>query len=300
MKRLLILLLIFIAGFQTLQAQTRIYYNIVHNDPYDLKKVRLFIDPAFIALYMKQLPIGGGLQLNYSPHYRINFEAQFRVAYYDKQLKEAKKNALNTNKFFPYSELEALTELHLKDKRVYNNVKITLARASFYTYTLERYINVSVEARKIIAFRGGYFRYSLVVDGGDGYPLKAGSTEYNSDYYTVYASQGFFVGFSSGSINKYRIKLRDYNWYTARFRKYEFYGDFMYGTYSLKDLQLAGLNDQEVDVSDFRPFGWRLGAQWMDNLLHMRLEGGQRPGYRKKYWYVNFTIGFQLVGNERA
>lgn len=301
MIRLVLILTLFVMAAASGMAQrnNKIYYNIDHNDPYDLKKFRLLLDPIFIDWHFKKFPLGAGIQTNINPHYRINIELLFRAAYYDSKLKDAKDENLAENKLLPFMYMEGVFEVNAVDKLKYNSIRITLSKDYYLLYNVENYIKVPVQQRRIFAFRGGFIRFNNFVEGDGEFPLENGAATYQDDYYTMYTVNAPFVGFSSGTINKYRITVKNYG-FVSRFRSKMFYADFMYGFKHISDIELAGGKEVPVDVEGFRPYGWRVGWQWIDNVTHMRFEVGQRPSISERYWYLMFGIGFQLIGNERA
>ena len=299
MIRLALFCLLFLS-VATIHAQrnNRIYYNIDNNDPYDLKKFRLMLDPLFIDWHFKKFPLGAGIQANIQPHHRINLELQFRAAYYDTKLKDAKEENLGENRLLPFMYAEGLFEVYAMDKLRSNTIRITLSKDYYLLYNVENYIKVPVQQRSLFSFRMGYIRYNNFVEGDGEFPLEGSATSYQDDYYSMYTIQAPYVGFGVGSINKYRITVKNYG-YVSRFRMKMFYADFLYGFKHIADIDLAGGTAVPVDVDGFRPYGWRVGWQWVDNLMHMRLEAGQRPSISDKYWYLMFGIGFQLIGNEK-
>ena len=297
-RYLIILLLCFIGISPALSQRNMVRYQIAHNDPYDLKKFRLLFDLGFVEFYKKQFPVGGGLQFNITPHKRINIELLSRVAYYDKQFLDARKDKLTDNLLMPFIYTDGVVEWHVMDRLRGNNVRITLAKSYYLQWKYERYVNIRVNARRFFALRTGYFRYDMMIEGDSKYPLETATKDREADYFVMHAVQGPYVGITWGAINKYRIKLPDYG-YVARFRKQQFYADFMYGFGSIADMKLNNL-EEEVNTGGYRPYGWRIGVQWIDNLMHFRMEGGQRPGYQKRYWYGSLTVGFVLIGNERT
>lgn len=296
---LIVLLCLTAATSSFAQRNNRIYYNIDHNDPYDLKKFRLLLDPLFIDWHFKKFPLGAGIQTNINPHYRINIELLFRAAYYDSKLKDAKDENLADNKLLPFMYMEGVFEVNAMDKLQYHNIRVSLSKDYYLLYNVEHYIKVPVQQRRTFAFRGGFIRYSNFVEGDSKFPLETGAVSgLQNDYYTMYTVNAPFAGFSVGTINKYRITVKNYG-YVSRFRSKIFYADFMYGFKHISDIELAGAA-VPVDVEGFRPYGWRVGWQWIDNITHMRFEVGQRPSISEKYWYLMFGIGFQLIGNEKA
>jgi hypothetical protein len=281
----------------------KIEYKYLYDDPYAFRKFKIHLDILGLDWTAGNFPIHGGLQINYSPHPRINFEVLGRVAYYDFRFFAAKKNddKMSDNKLLPFMYGEALIEWNAMDKERRRNLKFNLTQLTVnYYWQYTEYAYIPITYRRFFSFRGGANYYMMPVEGTSKTPLtdKTTGTTYESDYYTMAKALSFFGGISWGRKARTAIRITDYG-IRRVVQQNQFMVDVIYCFPDIGNLDVLG-TERVLTMAKPRNLGWRIGWQWNNYNMHQRFEFGQRPSYDKSNFFLMYTLGFTIIGREKG
>ncbi len=333
MKKLLICLLTVTFGL-SVQSQN-ISYSIRSDDPYDIKKTVIHLDPFYVDCWMTNINIGWGLRVDYRFNKKLNFALTFRRAYLDGNAGEHMDGNLMyaAGGLKKYIFVEPVAYYTLADYTNRASMRIVLSSSSYsyggYTYTNTKSINVPGTARHVFSARGGLMFINNAVDfsEGDAEPdfeavnfkdknqkftfgpygkTVGGSPIYNG--YTMMTMTSLFAGISYKYISNLVVDVE--GWGGRRNAGlHDIYFDLMFApVISYADMASTDKRVWEISNKNQSRIGWRVGWQYrhpVKTWMSFECAFGARPGYKGQSKgilnaraFLDLTMGISIPTNK--
>lgn len=312
-----------------------ISYSISSDDPYDLKRTTIHLDPFYADAYWTNVTMGWGIRANYILDKSLCFGLTFRRAYFDMNAREHIDNSLmySASGLSKHIHIEPVAYYTLSDQTKRTNMKIVLSSSSYtvgnYRYTNTQYIYVPGTARNIFSARGGvsFINTAIDISEGDGasdfvaedskdktrtfqfgaYGQKQGGNSIYSGY-TMMKTAAIFAGLSYKYITNLLVYVE--GWGNRRNAGLnDIFLDFMFApVVSFADMSSADNTVWNIDNKNISRMGWRFGWQYRHpNKTWMSFETafGARPGYKGKKsgilnprFFLDITMGISIPTNK--
>jgi len=305
----------------------KVQYETVYDDPYDINKLFLLIQPVYGEVYSTNTNIGFGLEVDYYLKDLMDFQFGFRTPYSqstDLMRDAATKNsdALNQPKRFYFVELGL--NYHIVDRKESSKSKFVLYSKNFRKYNkwetmVPESIFVPINIRKIYGIRLGGTAYQstfevnrVLENQGKHLPDSTSMGLNQVSFYSNIKSQGFYVGGSLELIKNVAIKFENLYDQNANDLMFNVYLDLLINPFiSIEDITFIPESGNEVetissDIIDTSMFGFRAGIQGKFNRgigFSYGVETGLRPGIQGGGFYLMgvFSVpvfGFRLNKNQ--
>lgn len=315
---------VFMFGAPT-QAQN-ISYKIVEDDPYNIKKLGIHLDPFWLEMWGHNLlTMGFGTRLDFHVGRLGSLHLDFRRSYFESNAGDVgfqRTNWIPENGFKKYMYIEPQIAINLSDRTRTEDLNVTLSSSSSsyggYTFTSSTFIPVPGSVRKIVALHGGFYSLTSTYNTELFNENKAGmlkdsmiyaTTTINGKDSTVFLPVGTYgnlttmvleVGFSFKTIKNLWLNAdgygqRGHTGYT------DFYIDFLFApVIKLSDMKYADVdaNVWKVDSDAKRRIGWMVGwasKKPLRSNFSYKYEFGQRPGLKGGAWFFNMIIGYNIA-----
>lgn len=208
-----------------------ITYEDLYDDPYDINKLFISFQPLYTELFVANVNIGFGVDVNYYLKNKANFHASFRRAYavqVDHARDVAMKNVPIRNEslsgwWSPFSYFELGGTYHLVDKEVDTETKMILftkkSRPGQMASKMPETFMVPSKKRIIHGIRAGGTLLNTTTDLGRAMESQGISREHivdsedrvipdNAVIMVNLSTNGFFVGGIYGNHQKRSCKTR--------------------------------------------------------------------------------------------
>ena len=297
-----------------------VQYETVYDDPYDINKLYLLIQPVYGEVFSTSTNIGFGMEVDYYLKNIMDFQVEFRTPYAratDLMRDAAEKNsdALNTPKRFYFGELGV--NYHLVDRNVSSKSKFVLYSDNFKKFNkwktmVPDYIFVPSNLRRIYGIRFGGLAYQssfdvnqVIEDQGKSISIIPTSDENQLSFYSNIASQGFFIGGSIEMIKNIAINFENLYDQTANDLMFTVFLDLLILPFTtIEDFQYISETDMELqsissDIIDTNALGFRGGVKGKFNRaigFGYSAEIGLRPGIKGKGFYVMGVFSVPVFG----
>ena len=308
-----------------LQAQkSRINYSVeyetVYDDPYDINRFYILIQPLYGEAFSTNTNIGFGLEANYYLKDIMDFQIGFRTPYSkgsDLMRDAASKNsdALNTPKRFYYGELGM--NYHLVDRLISTKSKFVLYSKNFLKFNrwktmVPEYVYVPSNLRRILGIRLGGSAYQSAFDVGkvldkQNMPLEniIPSEDTQLSFYSNINSQGFYIGGSMELIKNIAINFENLYDQTANDLMFTVFVDLLIHPFiTIQDIRYqrdSGMSIEYIsnEIIDSNLFGFRAGIKGKFNRaigFGYSVETGIRPGIQGKGFYLMGVFSVPVFG----
>lgn len=333
MKKFLLIFSILLIGINVYSQN--INYSIRSDDPYDLKRAVIHLDPFYVDAWGTNMNIGWGIRADYIFNKQLNFALTFRRAYLDKNAGEHMDGNLMyaTSGLSKYIFVEPVVNYTLADytKRAY--LRIVLSSSSYtvgnYRYTNTKFINVPGTARHVFSARGGIMFINAAIDfsEGDAEPdFEAVNTQDKSDKFTFGSNSNNKGG--SGTYNGYTM-MKLTSLFAGISYKYitnlvvdvdgwggrrnaglnDIYFDLMFApVISYKNVAASDKSVWEISNKNQNRIGWRIGWQYRHpakTWMSFEAAFGARSGYKGRTKgilnpraFLDITMGISIPTNK--
>jgi hypothetical protein len=298
----------------------KVQYETIYDDPYDINKLFLMIQPVYGEVYSTNGNLGFGLGVEYYLKDLMDFQIGFRTPYSqatDLMRDAAIKNsdALTDQKRFYYTELGL--NYHVVDRKQSSKSKFVLFSKNFKKYNkwetmVPETIFVPINIRKIWGVRLGGTAYRSTFDfnrvmenqGKELGPDSSADLDQVS-FYSNINSQGFYVGGSLELIKNVAIKFENLYDPNANDLMFNVYLDLLINPFiSIEDITFIPESGTEVetisgDIIDTSIFGFRAGIQGKFNRgigFSYGVETGLRPGIQGSGFYLMGVFSVPVFG----
>jgi hypothetical protein len=301
------------AQFRNNNSSQSVTYEDVYDDPYDINKLFLQLQPLYSELFLANVNVGFGLEAQYYLGTKFDFRAHLRKTYgqkFDFTRDIASKNSDMQGSPQIFNYYEAGATYHIKDEVYDKESKITLYgkryKGNEWMATVPDNIKVPSKVRRIIGARLGGLYYTTSTDlnrimedqevnlfSNEGMKLDTTLNIYgNMRSASVYVG-GSIAWFRNIAINpdSYSTLVND--------QLVTLFFDIMYAPYLL----LENVRYQDVtyntDSVALNPLGMRLG---IDGKFNRELgwaygaEVGFRPSARTRSFYAVLKVSFPVYG----
>lgn len=291
-------------------------YQTMYDSPFDIRNIFLHLQP--LAGEVGALNTTGGFGVKAEYYYKTFFDVNiaFRTSYgkkFDINRDAALRNAINTDEFKSYYNLEFGGTYHIQDLMRSNSTSKVLLyskslKGTSWSSTVPRHAEISSKVRTIIGARFGGMVYRTVTN------IDAALITQEEDLFyddgTLVIDEGMFsnlnavviyAGMSHAWIHNFAIEFAERWDPTGDDMIITPYLDFLFApSVKLKDLTLPEGNVSVepiallkvgaragVDVKFNRKLSWGYG-----------FETGFKPGLKTKGFYLAFRMSFPLIATE--
>jgi hypothetical protein len=322
------LLLFFVPAFLIhihLKAQTTIVnktvqYETIYDDPYDINKLFLLVQPVYGEVFSTNVNIGFGLSAEYYLKDILDFQVGFRTPYAmstDLMRHAADKNndALNTAKRFYY--VEAGLNYHVVDRKESSRSKFILYSKNFKKYNrwetmIPESMLVPSNLRRIYGIRAGGSAYQSSFDvnrvlsnQGNAFNDTSSISLDQASIYGNIASQGFYIGGSMELIRNIAVNFENLYDQTASDFMFSVFLDLLINPFiTIDDIQYQSETSDEIEtvpaeIIDTNMWGFRGGIKGKFNRaigFSYSVEIGLRPGIKGSGFYLMGVFSVPVFG----
>jgi len=304
-------------------------YETVYDDPYDINRLFLMVQPVYGEVFSTNTNIGFGLEVDYYLKDLFDFQVGFRTPYSqstDLMRDAADKNndALNKPKRFYY--VEGGLNYHIIDRKESSTSKFVLYSKNFLKYNkwetmVPENILVPTNLRRIYGMRLGGTAYQSSIDvnrilsnQGKSFNDTSSIGINQASIYSNITSQGFYIGGSMELIKNVAINFENLYDQTANDLMFSVFLDLLINPFiTIEDINYIPESSDEIqtfssDIIDTNMFGFRGGVKGRFNRaigFSYSVEIGMRPGVKGSGFYIMgvFSVpvfGFRLNKGETA
>jgi len=318
LKRILLSCIFFIVVAPICYAQDQetadvLTYEGVNDDPYAINKLFIHIQPLYAELFVTNVNIGFGIQVDYQVTKGLGLSANWRHPYarqtdFSREVAYKNQDNVDNNKAFNYLEFGGT--IHLTDRVHESKTKIILYSKRYQgnkwaNKTPEKLI-IPSQVRKILGFRWGGTIFNSttdVVKAAEAQGVSLVDEENNpvgdAKLYGNIDAKGIYAGFSLQIIKNVAIKPhRDFG-VLVNDLHFNAYLDILYApSISLEDIILDG-NIISGDQLETQEVGFRAGVEGKFNKkvgFSYGAEFGYRPSLKERSFYAMFNLGFPVFG----
>jgi hypothetical protein len=293
-----------------------ITYETFYDDPMHINKLYVHIQPVYGELFMTNVNIGYGLEVDYFLKDKFDFNVSFRKTYSQKfdfirDVAETNGESLNSSKRFYFAEIGMA--YHIIDREEASKAKFILYSKTFHYKNrwesmVPKYIEAPAQLRRIYGIRLGAASYQSTIDinriikkQGD-IPLDS----YNGlSLFSNIVSQGFYIGGLMKLIKNVTINFDQVYQQVTNDLIFSTYFDVLIFPFTtIEDIQYIpspGFPETEVsgDVINTSMLGARVGITGKFNRdfsFGYNVEMGYRPGVLGQNFYALGKISFPLLG----
>jgi hypothetical protein len=293
----------------------RFTYEEFYDAPYDINKLFIHFQPLYGELFVTNVNVGFGLEVNYYLKNKWDFSTQTRKAYtrtFDFERNVAAKSSSVDNIPKVYNYFEGGATYHIIDKEYDTETKIVLYSESFrgskWASRLPQHVTVPSKVRRISGARAGGMAYNSTTDlnralNAQGVSLINGENQIDPQA-SIFGNvnvMGFYLGGSMAWIKNFAIKpdksygiLSNDLIFTSYFDvliapsvKVE---DIIYlnQTYSSQPIKTNNVGFRlGVNGKFNRELGWGYGA-----------EMGYRPGVQRRGFFTTVKISLPIFSSD--
>ena len=290
-----------------------ITFDELYDSPYAINQLFIHVQPLYGELFVTNMNVGFGLEVDYYPSNKIDLSVQWRRAYgraTDFSRETAHKNKENSNSPKSYNYLEVGGTFHLSDKEYPSQTKIVLYSKRYegkrWSTANPKMLQVPGSVRKIYGLRWGGLLYRSTTDVGralteQGIALEDqnGAQITATKLYNIVNTKVAYLGGSLTMIKNFAIRPhRDFG-VLVNDLMFNSYIDIMYGpSIDIEDIQFEGML-YSSDPIETTNLGFRLGVEGKFNKkvgYGYGAELGYRPGIKGRTFYTMFKMSFPVIG----
>ncbi len=288
-------------------------YDGVVDNPYEINKLWIHIQPLYAELFVTNVNFGFGVQVDYQIASKLGLSAQWRRAYaqptdFAREVAQKNQDNLDNNKTFNYFQLGGT--IHLSDQAQEGKSKIVLYskryRGKRWANRLPEKLVVPSQVRKVYGLRWGGFMYNSTTDANKA-AMEQSVTLVDMDsnpvgdasLYTNVQVKALYVGASLTLIKNVAIKPhRDFG-VLVNDLNFNAYIDVIYAPSVEVDDIMLGTNLIAGDQLATKDLGFRLGIEGKFNKKFGYAYGaelGYRPSIENRTFYALFKMSFPVFG----
>ena len=288
-------------------------YESVVDNPYEINKLWIHLQPLYAELFVANVNLGFGVQVDYQAAAKLALSAQWRRAYaqptdFAREVAHKNQDNLDNNKTFNYWQLGGV--LHLSDKAEQGKTKIILYSRRYqgkrWANRIPETIEVPAQIRKVYGLRFGGFMYNTTTDisraaseQGVNLVETMGSSVGDAKLYGNLEATAVYLGTSFSVIKNIGIKpYRDFG-VLVNDLHITGYLDIMYApSIEVEDIMLGNstISGSQLSLQDL---GFRGGIEGKFNKgfgYAYGAEIGFRPSLEKRTFYAMFKLSFPVIG----
>lgn len=296
-------------------------YEITKDDPYDINKLYIHIQPVYGEFFMTNINIGFGIEADYYLKNVLNMNFSFRKAYGQKfdflrDVAEKNSDVLNSPRKFYIGEIGAT--IHIIDREKETPSRFILYSKNFrqqnrWETMNVRYVQAQAKLRKIIGVRAGGISFQSVIDvnrirSAQGITLSdsSGTLGAGISIYSSIINSGFYLGGSIQLIRNASLSFDKSYQPVSNDLIFTAFADILLMPFSKIDdvfyqpspqADEIVLNTGEIKLN---MVGVRAGIKGMFNRdlsFGYSAEIGYRPGIRGENFYILGKISFPLFSS---
>jgi hypothetical protein len=293
-----------------------ITYETFYDDPENINKLYLHIQPVYGELFMTNITIGYGFEIDYFLKDKLDLNASFRKAYAQKfdfirDVAEKNSEALNDPKKFYFAELGA--SFHIIDREEASKAKFILYSETFHHQNkwesmIPKYIEAPAQLRRIYGIRVGAASYQSAIDinriisNQDEIPT---DTLNGLSVYSNIVNHGFYIGGLLRLIKNVTINFDQIYQQVTNDLIFSTYLDILLFPFTTVDdiryIPSPGFPERTLsgEVINTSMVGIRAGINGKFNRdfsFGYNIEIGYRPGIQGQNFYVLGKVSFPLIG----
>jgi hypothetical protein len=288
-------------------------YESVVDNPYEINKLWIHLQPLYAELFVTNVNLGFGVQVDYQIASKLGLTAQWRRAYaqptdFAREVANKNQDNLDNNKTFNYWQLGGV--IHVSDKVEQGKTKIILYSRRYqgkrWANRIPETIEVPAQIRKIYGLRWGGIMYNTTTDisraaveQGINLVDAMGSSVGDAKLYGNIESTAVYLGASYSVVKNIGIKPhRDFGVLVNDLHITGFV-DLIYApSLEVEDIILGNtmVPGSQLSLSDF---GFRAGIEGKFNKTFGYSYGaeiGYRPSLEQRTFYAMFRISFPVIG----
>lgn len=288
-------------------------YDGVGDNPYDINKLWIHLQPVYGELFVTNVNIGFGLQVDYQAASKLGLTAQWRRAYaqptdFAREVAQKNQDNNDNNQVFNYLELGGT--IHLSDQISNGKSKIILYSKRYqgkkWANRVPELLVIPSQVRKVYGLRWGGLMFNSTTDisraaieqGIDLVDQNNNSTG-NAKLYSNVEAKAVYLGASLSLIKNVAIKPhRDFG-ILVNDLYFNAYMDVIYAPSIEIDNIMLGVNTIQGMQLDTQDLGFRLGFEGKFNKkagYSYGAEFGYRPSIKERSFYTMFKLGFPVFG----
>ncbi|MBR9998451.1 MAG: hypothetical protein KFF73_05735 [Cyclobacteriaceae bacterium] len=306
----------FLSPAQNIIEDDSITYETFYDDPQHINKLYIHIQPVYGELFMTNVNMGYGFEVDYFLKDKFDFNASFRKAYGQKSdfvrdVAEKNSEVLNDPKKFYFAELGLA--YHIIDREEASKAKFILYSKTFqygnkWESTIPRHIEAPAQLRRIYGVRLGAASYQSTVDVNriivdqENIPRDA----FNGlSAYSNIMNHGFYIGGLLKLIKNVTINFDQIYQQITNDLIFTTYLDLLVFPFTtVEDIQYippSGSQEQVFpgDNINTTTIGMRTGINGKFNRdfsFGYNVELGYRPGIQGQNFYILGKVSFPLIG----
>ncbi|MTI31548.1 hypothetical protein [Xanthovirga aplysinae] len=294
-------------------------YEFNYDEPYRLKDLFIQIQPFYGEVFVTNVNVGFGAEVQYYLSDQFDFRANFRTTYgksfdinRDAAVKVSKSVTHFGNVPRAFYYLEVGGTYHLRDQAYDGQSKIALyskrLKGAKWAAHVPENIVVPSKVRKIIGARLGAFHYSTTVDlqrtmddqnvwiasnQGESFPHEG-----NFEMFGNLQVNGIYIGGSMAWFRNFSVRPKNYSNLTKDLLLTTYFDVLVAPSVLLEDIVYLG-NIYSTDPIKKNKLGFRMG---IDGKFNQELswsygaEMGYRPSLKGQGTYVLIKASFPVLG----
>ncbi len=303
---------------QVSNSNRSVTYDILYDDPYDINRLFVHIQPVYAELFMTNVNIGFGIEGEYYLKDQFNFNMHYRKAYgpqfdFMRDVAEKNSDALNSPKKFHFAEFSAT--YHIIDREKATTSKFVLYSDRYrelnrWETMVPETIKAPATMRQIYGVRLGGINYQSAIDVNS---IIKNQDEFSLDtlnglsVYSNLSSFGIFVGGTMHLIKNIALEFDQTYEQVSNDLIFNVYADILFSPFMEVDdiyYRLSPIDEERMVTSDIiklNSFGGRAGLKGKFNRelsFGYNIEIGYRPGIRGDNIYFLGKVSFPLIGSK--
>jgi hypothetical protein len=313
--------IVFLFGHFFLPAQNiieddSITYETFYDDPQHINKLYIHLQPVYGELFMTNVNLGYGLEVDYFLKNLFDFNVSFRKTYsqrsdFVRDVAEKNSEVLNDPKKFYFAEIGVA--YHIIDREEASRAKFILYSKTFkygnkWESMVPRHIQAPAQLRRIYGIRAGAASYQsaidvnrIIIDQGNISP-----DAFNGlSAYSNIVNHGFYLGGLMKLIKNVTINFDQIYQQVTNDLIFSTYFDLLFFPFTtVEDIRYIPAPDTNEEVFsgeniNTTMLGARAGINGKFNRdfsFGYNVELGYRPGIKGQNFYLLGKISFPLVG----
>ncbi len=289
-------------------------YETFYDDPSDINKLYLHIQPLYGELFMTNVNIGYGFEVDYYLKDLFDFNINFRKTYGQKfdflrDVAEKNSQVLNDTRKFYYGEVGVA--YHIIDREESSKSKFFLYSDTFkqqnkWETMVPKYIEAPSKLRRIYGIRVGAASYQSTFDVNrtvKDQDVVSLDTLGGLSVYSNIVNHGFYIGGLFKLIRNVTINFDEIYEQVTNDMIFSVYLDLLIFPFTtVDDIYFPGVdNDMMLSskIIDTNTIGLRSGIHGKFNRdfsFGYNIEMGFRPGIKGQNFYFMGKLSFPLIG----
>jgi len=306
----------FLSCSQNLIEDDSITYETFYDDPMHINKLYVHIQPVYGELFMTNVNMGYGLEVDYFLKDKFDFNASFRRAYGQKfdfirDVAETNGESLNPTRKFYFAE--AGLTYHLIDREEASTAKFILYSKTYqyrnrWQSMVPRYIEAPAQLRRIYGIRLGGVSYQSTIDVNR-IISKQGEVPLDSyqgaSLFSGIVNHGFYIGGLMKLIKNVTINFDQIYQQVTNDLIFTTYLDVLIFPFTtVDDIQyvpapgsaVTEISNEVINTNMVGVRGGITGKFNRDFSFGYNVELGYRPGIQGQNFYALGKISFPLFG----